>query len=291
MHGVLVVDKPSGPTSHDVVARARRLYGTREVGHAGTLDPMASGVLVLMFGQACKLSAYLTALAKRYRAEVSFGSSTDSLDATGQVTERRELGPGWLDPEHLERVLSAERARELQVPPAVSAIHVGGERAYRAARRGQSPSLPARPVRVQELRLLGATAERLSLELEVSKGYYVRALARDLGDALGVPAHLSALRRLASGAFTLADAVAWPREAAAPLMPTAAAARRALPGATLTAEGVARARTGRALEASHFTEGPSGEAVAAWLTEGGELVALGSETAPGVHRVLRGFQP
>ncbi len=290
MHGVLVVDKPSGPTSHDVVARARRLYGTREVGHAGTLDPMASGVLVLMFGQACKLSGYLTALAKRYRAEVSFGSSTDSLDATGQVTERRELGPGWLEPDALERALSAERARDLQVPPAVSAIQVGGERAYRAARRGQSLSLPARPVRVAELTLHGASDERLSLELEVSKGYYVRALARDLGDALGVPAHLSALRRLASGAFTLADAVAWPRDTAAPLMPTATAARRALPCATLTGEGVARARTGRALDASHFTEVPAGEAVTAWMSEAGELVALGSETAPGEYRVLRGFQ-
>ena len=121
MHGGLVVDKPSGPTSHDVVARARRVYGTREIGHAGTLDPMASGVLVLMIGEACKLSQYLTAASKRYMATVGFGRSTDTLDALGQTTEERILPAGWLDQAALAAALSLESQRESQVPPAVSA--------------------------------------------------------------------------------------------------------------------------------------------------------------------------
>jgi len=285
--GVLVVDKPSGPTSHDVVSRARRVFGTREVGHAGTLDPMASGVLVLMFGQACKLSAYLTAQEKRYRAEVHLGRSTDSLDAQGTTTEERQLAPGWLDADALERALSGERAREQQEPPALSALKVDGVRAYRRARRGESVALAERRVTVHELTLLRASDATLELELLVSKGYYVRALARDLGRALGVPAHLSLLRRLASGPFTLADAAGWPLDSASAPMPTAEAAKRALPHATLTAEGAARARTGRALGAEHFVTDPID--LGAWLAESGELVALGARDDAGAYRVLRGF--
>lgn len=290
VHGVLVVDKPSGPTSHDVVARARRLYQTREVGHAGTLDPMASGVLVLLFGEACKLSQYLTGQAKRYRAEVRFGTSTDTLDAAGSVVEAASLPAGWLEPARLAAALDAERARLLQVPPAVSAIQVGGVRAHRAARRGEALALEPRPVRVAELRALAQADAAITLELEVSKGYYVRALARDLGAALGVPAHLSALRRLASGQLTLAHAVAWPLEAPAPLLSLVDAARSALPCATLTDEGVARARTGKALGPAHFTtEVP--DAPSAWLSAAAELVAMGHRDASGDYRVLRGFRP
>ena len=289
MDGVLVVDKPSGPTSHDVVARARRLYGTREVGHAGTLDPMASGVLVLMFGQACKLSQYLTALAKRYRAEVSFGRSTDSLDALGVTVDERALAPGWLDRGVLEQAISAERARSEQVPPAISAIQVGGQRAYRAARRGEPLELAPRAVLTHELSLLEASDERVVLELEVSKGYYVRSLARDLGAALGVPAHLAQLRRLASGAFTLDGAAAWPLDAPVPLVPTALAATRVLPPVTLTEGGVAHARAGRALAAEHFVVEPEA-GVCAWLSTTGDLIALGQREPTGEHRVVRGFQ-
>lgn len=289
MHGILVVDKPSGPTSHDVVARARRIYATREVGHAGTLDPMASGVLVLMFGQACKLSQYLTALSKRYRAEVSFGRSTDTLDALGTPSEERELQPGWLEASALEHALGVERERTLQVPPAVSAIQVGGQRAYRAARRGEPLELEARSVTAHELTLLDANDQRVSLELCVSKGYYVRALARDLGATLGVPAHLSSLRRLASGAFTLCGAAAWPLDAPVPLVPTAVAATRVLPRATLTDEGVTRAHCGKALGPEHFVVEP-GPGVHAWLSGVGELIALGQREPSGEHRVMRGFQ-
>src|SRR5690606_27846030 len=175
VHGVLVVDKPGGMTSHDVVARARRLFGTRAVGHAGTLDPMATGVLVLLFGEACKLSAYLTGQDKTYSAGVRFGSATDSLDADGRVTEERTLPAGWLARETLDRALAVERARTLQVPPAVSAISEGGRRAYQRVRAGETVELAPRPVRVARLELLEWSDAGVDVELEVSKGYYVRA--------------------------------------------------------------------------------------------------------------------
>ena len=135
--GVVIVDKPRGPTSHDVVARLRRVYGTRQVGHAGTLDPLATGVLVALVGQGTKLSNYLTLEDKSYDAEVLFGIATDTLDAEGSVT--RQLEVETLDPERLEAALAAERARAEQVPPAFSAIKVGGVRAHRQSRQGAPP--------------------------------------------------------------------------------------------------------------------------------------------------------
>ncbi|HMJ14672.1 MAG TPA: tRNA pseudouridine(55) synthase TruB, partial [Polyangiaceae bacterium] len=193
LDGVLVVDKPEGPTSHTVVAEARRLYGTRAVGHAGTLDPMASGVLVLVFGEATKLSGYLTQQSKRYSARVRLGRSTSTDDAWGEVVEERPIGE--VNRDALEATLAKERARTEQVPPPVSAIKVCGQRAYRLARAGREPELEARTVCIHSLELLGFDGETIELELHVSKGYYVRALARDLGQSLGLPAHLSGLRR------------------------------------------------------------------------------------------------
>jgi tRNA pseudouridine55 synthase len=288
--GLLIVDKPSGPTSHDVVARARRLYATREVGHAGTLDPMATGVLVVLFGEACKLSAHLTADDKRYRAEIRFGTSTDSLDADGAVVEERALAPGWLRDADLGAALDAERARPEQTPPAISAIKVDGVRSHRAARRGNAPALAPRPVRVAALELLEHDDAHVVVELEVSKGYYVRAFARDLAARLGVPAHLSALRRLSSGAFRVDEAVRWPLEAPAPLLDLSSAARRALPSAELTPEGEARARVGKRLADEHFTRAPASPGVTAWLGPNGELVALGERRDDGELAVVRGFR-
>jgi tRNA pseudouridine55 synthase len=288
--GALIVDKPAGPTSHDVVAEARRWYRTREVGHAGTLDPFATGVLVLLFGRACKLSAHLTAAEKSYVASVEFGRSTESFDATGATVEQRPVSlPG---PGELEAALAAERARVLQVPPAVSAIRVGGERAHRATRRGAPPDLEPRPVRVHKLCLTARHGRTVELELTVSKGYYVRALARDLGAALGMPAHLSALRRTASGCFTLAEATPWPPPSPAPLLPLADLARRALPWAALTEEGQLRARHGKILEPSHFASAPPrAERICAWIGPSGELVALGTSAGPERWRVARGISP
>jgi tRNA pseudouridine55 synthase len=286
--GLVVVDKPAGLTSHAVVAGARRRLGTRGIGHAGTLDPMATGVLLLLVDEATKLSAYLTLETKAYAAEIRFGFATDTLDADGSVVEERALAPDTLDPARVEGALVAERARVEQVPPAVSAIQIGGERAYKLARRGEAPVLPPRQVRVERLELTALGADRISVELSVSKGYYVRSLARDLGERLGVPAHLSALRRTRSGDFSLADAEPWPLSESPKLVPVADVARRSLPSASLTAEGAQRARLGQPLAPEHFAAEPPGAESHAWFDSDGELVAIGS-FRDGAHRVLRGF--
>lgn len=294
--GVLLIDKPAGKTSHDVVAAVRRALRTRAVGHAGTLDPMATGLLVVLVGEATKLSQYLTSEQKRYRTGVSLGASTSSLDADGTLTVeqpipedlRAELALGAASP-RLQAILAAELARREQIPPAVSAIHVDGERAHERVRRGEEVVLDPRAVAVHELQLLevdaGAPRPTVTFELEVSKGYYVRSFGRDVGQALGVPAHLIALRRLRSGAFDVAEAS--PLHAPGPLLSMEAAAERALRRLDLTASGVRRARFGQALTAEDFAVPPPDEGVAAWFHEG-RLVAIG-EHGPEQHRVARGF--
>jgi tRNA pseudouridine55 synthase len=292
--GVAVLDKPAGLTSHDVVARVRRLLGTRRVGHAGTLDPLATGVLVVMVGEATKLAPFLTAADKRYAADVVLGSATDTLDAGGEVVAREALPAWWSDAAEaaarVEAALAQERARRLQEPPQFSAIKIGGRAAHRRARAGEAVELAARPVEVVELRADGLAPEgRIALSMRVSKGYYVRSLARDLGEALGVPAHLGGLRRLASGPFGLDDAVPLDASLATRLVSLVESARRALPTATLTPAGATRARAGAALSAGDF-QAPPPAAASAWLDEGGELVAIG-EVGPTGPRVLRGFAP
>jgi tRNA pseudouridine55 synthase len=287
LSGVAVVDKPRGLTSHTVVAQARRLFGRKDIGHAGTLDPMATGVLLVLVGQATKLSGYLTADSKRYAAEICFGRATDTLDAEGQTTEEAPLTAGQLSLEAVTAALAGELARSEQTPPAVSAIKVNGERAYALARQGNAPELPPRPVQVMELRLVELAPPVLRCELFVSKGYYVRSLARDLGERLGAPAHLSGLRRLASGPFTLDQAAAWPATVPPPLLGLAEAAATVLPTCRLKEEAVLRARQGKLLSADDFSELPLNAELGAWLTPAGELVALGSAT--GELKVVRGF--
>jgi len=287
LSGVAVVDKPRGLTSHTVVAQARRLFGRKDIGHAGTLDPMATGVLLVLVGQATKLSGYLTADSKRYAAEITFGRATDTLDAEGQTTEEAPVTAEQLSLERVTSALGAELARSEQVPPAVSAIKVNGERAYALARKGNAPELPPRRVQVMELRVIELLPPVLRCELFVSKGYYVRSLARDLGQHLGAPAHLSGLRRLASGPFTLEHATAWPALQPPPLLGLAEAAASVLPACRLKEEAVLRARQGKLLAPDDFSELPQGAELGAWLTPGGELVALGSTT--GELKVVRGF--
>jgi tRNA pseudouridine55 synthase len=289
--GVLVVDKPAGITSHDVVAQARKRYGQRGVGHAGTLDPMATGVLLLLFGEATKLSAYLTGDDKSYDALVRFGRSTDTLDADGSAVAERALEAGEISGDTLARALAAERVRSLQMPPAVSALKIAGRPAHRRARSGEVVELAPRKVRVRALDVVGHGADWVRLCLTVSKGYYVRALARDLGDLLGVPAHLAELRRTASGAFTLADAVTWPPSDLPPLLAAGAAAARCLPVAELTELGVARARQGKVLQSEHFAKasGDESDAPNAWLDAGGRLVAIGHRQGDR-YVVARGFR-
>jgi tRNA pseudouridine55 synthase len=288
LSGVAVVDKPRGLTSHTVVAQARRLFGRKDIGHAGTLDPMATGVLLVLVGQACKLSGYLTADSKRYAAEVYFGRATDTLDAEGQTTEEQPLVEGVLTVDTLALALAAEHARTEQTPPAVSAIKVAGERAYALARKGAAPELPPRPVQVLELRLLELAPPILRCELLVSKGYYVRSLARDLGAHLGVPAHLCGLRRLASGPFTIDQATPWPATEPPPLLGLTEAASSVLPVCRInSSDAVLRARQGKLLTPADFSELPGVEGPGVWLAPEGELVALGSTT--GELKVLRGF--
>ena len=288
LSGVAVVDKPRGLTSHTVVAQARRLFGRKDIGHAGTLDPMATGVLLVLVGQACKLSGYLTADSKRYAAEVCFGRATDTLDAEGKTTDEQPLAEGVLTADAVAQALAAELARTEQTPPAVSAIKVAGERAYALARKGAAPELPPRPVRVLELRLLELAPPILRCELLVSKGYYVRSLARDLGAQLGVPAHLSSLRRLASGPFSIDQAWPWPATEPPPLLSLTEAASSVLPVCRINnADAVLRARQGKLLMPEDFSELPGVEGPGVWLSPEGELVALGSTT--GELKVLRGF--
>lgn len=289
VHGVLVVDKPEGPTSHDIVAQARRLYSMRAVGHAGTLDPMATGVLLLLLGEATKLSSYLLVDDKRYRATVAFGRSTDSFDANGQTVEERTLESGWFERDRLEAAVDAERSRETQAPPAFSAIKIGGQRAHRLSRRGEMPDLAPRAVAVRSMDVIAGDDRHAVIELHVSKGYYVRSLARDLGERLGVPAHLSALRRLASGPFLLAEAVPWPPPSPALPIPLAEAAARCLRSARLTPAGEHKARLGQRLDREDFLDEPGVGEVAAWIDSSGALVAIG-RAADDRYKVVRGFR-
>lgn len=304
VHGVVVVDKPKGPTSHDVVATARRRFGTRRIGHAGTLDPPATGVLVLLLGEATKLSAFLTRDAKSYWTEVVFGATTTTLDAEGTVTRRRELAPGWLTQSALEEALARELDRRLQIPPAVSAIRVDGKRAHDRVRQGEELEMAPRDVRLHNVKVLDWDDRRLHVELTVSKGYYVRAFARDLGETLGVPAHVATLRRTRSGPFTLADAHPFPPDDTVRPLPLAAVAQRAFRVARLTERGAARARLGQPLTAPQDYEltegGPAGPDAIQALDQPAEgapvaclerhrLLALAQETSPGNLRILRGI--
>jgi tRNA pseudouridine55 synthase len=285
--GLLVVNKPRGPTSHDIVAQARRRFATRAVGHAGTLDPMATGVLVLLFGEALKLSGYLTRDEKTYVAVVRFGTATDTLDAEGRVTRSEPLVAGALAPERVEAALERERRRTHQVPPAVSSIKVGGERAHRLTRRGEPPLLTPRSIRVDRLTLVECDEDSVTLEVRASKGYYVRSLARDLGETLGAPTHLASLTRLRSGAFSSEEAVAWPLDELPVLVPVVEVARRSLPCAELTLPGAEKARLGQRLGAEHFAVAPGSELTHAWIIDE-RLVALGERSSDG-YRVVRGF--
>ncbi len=297
--GVLVVDKPRGPTSHDVVARVRRALATRHVGHAGTLDPMATGVLVVAVGEGTKLVPWLTADDKTYEATVRLGIDTDTLDAEGTEVGRatvpeelvraiREGQPSAL----LEQALAAERARTEQVPPAFSAIRIAGQRAHELARAGRLASeLPPRPVEVRALEALGGRAVddvvELDVRVESAKGYFVRSLARDLARALGTVGHLTALRRIRSGAFTLADAVPLEGLTRDALLDISIAAGRALPVTMLDDAGVRAVSYGQRVAPEQMTDphpGPS-----AWLDGSSRLVAIGECGPDGAGRVLRGF--
>lgn len=204
--GLLLVDKSAGPTSADVVRRARHCLGVRRVGHAGTLDPFATGLLLVCVGRVTRLVRYLHLLPKIYRARVRLGEETTTLDPEGEVVSR---SGGWrkLDRERVEAAAAGLTGTIEQVPPRYSAVKMEGRRAYEVARAGEEVCLEARPVHVASFRVLAFELPDLEVETVVATGTYVRALARDLGRALGCGAHLRALRRTAIGPFLVEEAL------------------------------------------------------------------------------------
>ena len=204
-HGYIVIDKPAGWTSHDVIARVRKIVSERRVGHAGTLDPMATGVLPIAVGLATRTVEYLAVSDKAYRAAITFGIATDSGDADGDVIATRNAN--HLTLLDLEPILKAFTGEIDQVPPMHSAIKVNGQRLYALARKGESIEIAPRHVEITELGVVAWSPPVLTVDVTCSKGTYIRALARDIGANAGVGAHLSALRRTRSGPFTFAQAM------------------------------------------------------------------------------------
>ena len=243
--GLVIVDKPGGMTSHDVVARVRRLAGTRKVGHAGTLDPMATGVLVVGVEKATRLLGYLALTEKEYSATIRLGQTTSTDDAEGEITGTATAE--GVTVEAIDQAVAGLTGEILQVPPAVSAIKVGGQRAYKLSRAGATPELAARPVTVYEFtvtgirRVEGGTETDGLLDLDAtvrcSSGTYIRALARDLGVALGTGGHLTRLRRTRVGRYRAEDARTLEQLAEHfEVLPLAQAAAAAFPRRDLSAD-------------------------------------------------------
>jgi tRNA pseudouridine55 synthase len=209
LSGILIVDKPAGITSHDVVNAVRRATGEQRVGHAGTLDPLATGVLVVLVGPATRLEPYLSGHDKTYVATIAFGTMTDTDDADGAVTLHSPVPSKIVDPAAAERLLAGFLGPQQQMPPTYSAIKVGGRTAHRAARAGEPLVLEARPIVVYAADLLGidASVPSWNVRFRVSKGTYIRSLARDIGARAGTAAHVASLRRTVAGTLDVNDAI------------------------------------------------------------------------------------
>lgn len=297
--GVLVVDKQSGMSSYDVIRRLKKVLGTSRLGHTGTLDPMATGVLVVCAGWSTRLVPYLSDGWKEYTGEIRLGVRTETDDAEGAVVETREVRCGR---EELQAAAACLTGEIEQVPPAYSAVHVGGERAYAVARRGDEVALEPRKVTVERFDVDLAAPDRVAFRVRVSKGTYVRSLARDLGELLGCGAHLASLRRTVNEPFTVDEAtplesVLGPRALLSPFD-----ALRSLPVALVDPAGAADLRQGRiALPAGQPDEGQRDEGRTgaacersaeplvrvACSAEPGELVAVCSRIETGGLRPVR----
>jgi tRNA pseudouridine55 synthase len=288
LDGAIVVDKPGGMTSHDVVASVRRALRAPRVGHTGTLDPMATGVLPLLVGRATRLAQFLAGADKTYEARVRFGWATTTYDALGEPTSAAV--PVTLDSGAVARALARFEGTFEQVPPAFSAKRVDGKRAYDLARADKAPDLAPVRVTVRSLETIAIETDAVVLRLTCSAGFYVRSLAHDLGAALGTGAHLAALRRTASGPFSIGQAADFgdllrdPACAGRLLVPMAEVLP-ALPQVTLDAAGAARVRRGQDVPAPAV---PGGAPFVRLLMPGGELAAIGAPSAaPGVlHPVV-----
>jgi tRNA pseudouridine55 synthase len=203
MEGVLLVDKPKGLTSHDVVYRLRRKLGMKKIGHAGTLDPMATGLLIMLIGKATRISQYLISTDKVYEGEATLGVITDSQDAEGEIMETRPVPE--LSEAQVKDVMKGFLGDQYQTPPMHSAIKVDGVKLYHLARKGEEIEREPRFIRIVSFNLTSFAPPKLTFTLHCTKGTYVRTVANDLGQKLGCGAHLSALRRTASGKFNLSD--------------------------------------------------------------------------------------
>lgn len=205
MDGILNINKATGMTSHDVVGKVRKLLKQKRVGHAGTLDPAASGVLPICVGQGTRVAEYLSESGKAYQASITFGIETDTYDAEGTIT--RSTDASHLTLEHIQAALTNFLGPQMQMPPRYSAIKLQGQPAYKRTRAGEEVTLEPRPITITRLVILSWQAPVLTLAVECSKGTYIRSLAHDLGERLGVGAHLSGLIRTRSGPFLLSDSI------------------------------------------------------------------------------------
>ena len=292
--GLLLLDKPSGPTSHDMVYAVRRGAHEKRVGHAGTLDPLATGLLVLCLGTATRLSEYLAGKDKRYLARVRLGQSTTTYDAQGDVTAESASLP---DQSTVETALAPFRGPQMQVPPQFSAIKRGGQKAYDVARRGEHIELEARPVVFYTIDLVDWQPPELTLDVHCSAGTYIRSLAHDLGQALGCGAHVAGLRRTASGSFRLEEAVtlealnaAFARGEWQHLLRPPDSALADWPALRLTAEAAQQVLRGQAVRAPTNVEQATGEAYARAYNAAGEFIAiLRADPAAGVWRPHKVF--
>lgn len=260
------MDKTEGITSHDVVARVRRALGMKRVGHAGTLDPFATGLLIVLVGRATRLCRFMTGLRKQYAGTVRLGQATDTDDSTGALIREDE---SWqvIEDDVLERSVGQLIGRYPQEPPAYSARKVRGQRAYRLARKGEVVELKPREVEVSRFEITAREGRDLSFLCDVSGGTYIRAMARDLGRALGCGAHLHALRRLSVGGFKVEDAVSADQISEGMVIDTPARAIAHLPRMELDTGAVELVRHGRPIH----SEGEEGTVA---LIHGDELIAV-----------------
>lgn len=290
MDGVLLIDKPAGPTSHDVVARLRKTSGERSIGHTGTLDPRATGLLPLVLGKATRLASFLSGGDKTYEATILLGIATDTDDADGQpLSDDPRAVPSN---DVVAAALASFTGEFEQIPPIHSAKKVGGERAYELARRAEPVTLKPVLVTVRTLECLAHRPDQVDVRVTASSGFYVRALARDLGDRLGCGAHLLALRRIASAPFEVTSALALEeaerlgRDVVGRLLSPAEALPH-LPLVTLTPAGLVRARHGNPLGpehlAQHWLPPASQGGPVRVVDDAGRLVALAHSRGGALH--------
>ncbi|MBN1942182.1 MAG: tRNA pseudouridine(55) synthase TruB [Phycisphaerae bacterium] len=288
MFGFLNVNKPAGPTSHDVVAWIRRLLPRKtKVGHAGTLDPFASGVLVVCVGPATRLAEYVQRRAKRYTARITLGATSTTDDAQGDVQPTGcEIPCSGID---VQNVLPRFVGKVRQVPPAHSAVHVAGRRAYQLARAGQDVPLSPRTVAIQMIRLLRYDWPTLDIDVRCGGGTYIRALARDIGEALGVGGYCSSLTRTAVGPFVLETAVGLDDvDPARDLLPSTVGLD--IPTIWLGEEQVAHLRHGRRVAVA-FDALPAGATEVALLDKAGRLLAVAKTEGEGIVQPSKVFFP